>query len=346
MSAHIRLHPSTEGVPLKRTRSTVLATTTASALALTLAACGGAAGGGDGGDGGGDFTPRGGDVTMVVPFGAGGGSDLAGRATATMIEAADEDLTVTVENREGGSGAVGYSYFLGEAGNESMLLASETALLALPISGEVEFDYTDFTPIMKLGDDYTLMIVNADSPYETCADVVEAAESERITAGISGVTGLDNIVFTLTEQETGVEFDRVPFESGGELTAALLGGQIDIASLNPGEVIGQLESGDVKALCAYSEERYSDYEELADIETAKEQGIDVAFAQFRGVIAPGGISEEARNYWIETMEAAVETEEYTTYIEDNYMQPNTAAGDEFVEYLEGNNELLKQVLEG
>jgi putative tricarboxylic transport membrane protein len=346
MSAHIRLHPSTEGVPLKRTRSTVLATTTASALVLTLAACGGAAGGGSGGDSGGDFTPRGGDVTMIVPFGAGGGSDLAGRATATMIEAADEDLTVSVENREGGSGAVGYSYFLGEAGNESMLLASETALLALPISGEVEFDYTDFTPIMKLGDDYTLMIVNADSPYETCADVVDAAKSERITAGISGITGLDNIVFTLTEQETGVEFDRVPFESGGELTAALLGGQIDIASLNPGEIIGQLESGDVKALCAYSEERYSDYEELADIETAKEQGIDVAFAQFRGVIAPGGISDEARDYWIKTMEAAVETDEYQTYIEDNYLQPNTASGDEFVEYLEGNNELLKQVLEG
>jgi putative tricarboxylic transport membrane protein len=330
---------------VKRTRSTALAVSSASALALTLAACGGGSGDSDGGSGGsGGFQPRG-DVTMLVPFGAGGGSDLAGRATATMIEAAEEDLTVSVENREGGSGAVGYSYFLGETGNENLLLASETALLALPISGEVEFDYTDFTPIMKLGDDFTLMVVAADSPYDTCSDVVEAAGSKRVTAGISGITGLDNIVFTLTEQQTGVEFDRVPFESGGELTAALLGGQIDIASLNPGEVIGQLEAGEVKALCAYSEERY-EYEELADVETAKEQGIDVAFAQFRGVIAPGGISEEARQYWIETMEAAVETEEYKTYIEDNYLQSNTAAGDEFVEYLEGNNELLQKVIGG
>jgi putative tricarboxylic transport membrane protein len=326
---------------VKRTRSVVLAST--SVLALSLTACGEESGGGGSADGGG-FEPRG-DVTMIVPFGAGGGSDLAGRATATMIEAADEDLTVSVENREGGSGAVGYSYFLGESGNENMLLATETALLALPISGEVEFDYTDFTPIMKLGDDFTLMVVPADSPYQTCTDVVEAARGERITAGISGITGLDNIVFTLTEQETGVEFDRVPFESGGELTAALLGGQIDIASLNPGEIIGQLESGDVKALCAFAEERY-EYEELADIETAAEQGIDVSFAQFRGVLAPGGISEEARQYWIETMEAAVETEEYQTYIEDNYLQPNTAAGDEFTEYLEGNNELLESVIGG
>jgi putative tricarboxylic transport membrane protein len=328
---------------VKRTRSTVLAAVSASALAVTLAACGDAAGGSEGGSGG--FEPRG-DVTMIVPFGAGGGSDLAGRATATMIEAANGDVSVNVENREGGSGAVGYSHFLGQAGDGETLLATETALLALPISGEVEFDYTDFTPIMKLGDDYTLMVVGADSEFETCADVVEAAETERVVAGISGITGLDNIVFTLTEQETGVEFDRVPFESGGELTAALLGGQIDIASLNPGEIIGQLEAGEVKALCAYSEERYSDYEELADIETAKEQGIDVAFAQFRGVLAPGGLDEAQRQFWIETMEAAVETDEYQKYIEENYLQANTAAGDEFVEYLEGNNQLLQQVLAG
>jgi putative tricarboxylic transport membrane protein len=328
---------------VKRTRSTVLAAVSASALAVTLAACGDAAGGSEGGGGG--FEPRG-DVTMIVPFGAGGGSDLAGRATATMIEAANGDVSVNVENREGGSGAVGYSHFLGQAGDGETLLATETALLALPISGEVEFDYTDFTPIMKLGDDYTLMVVGADSEFETCADVVEAAETERVVAGISGITGLDNIVFTLTEQETGVEFDRVPFESGGELTAALLGGQIDIASLNPGEIIGQLEAGEVKALCAYSEERYSDYEELADIETAKEQGIDVAFAQFRGVLAPGGLDEAQRQFWIETMEAAVETDEYQKYIEENYLQANTAAGDEFVEYLEGNNQLLQQVLAG
>jgi putative tricarboxylic transport membrane protein len=330
---------------VKRTRPIVIAT--ASVVAFSLAACGGSggSGGNDSGGSGGDFQLRG-DVTMIVPFGAGGGSDRAGRATVTMIEAANPDINVNVENREGGSGAVGYSHFLGKSGDAQTLLATETALLALPISGEVEFDYTDFTPIMKLADDFTLMVAGADSPFNTCMDVVEAARSERVVAGISGITGLDNIVLTLTEQDQDVEFDRVPFESGGELTAALLGGQIDVASLNPGEIIGQLEAGKVKALCAYSEERYADYEELADIETAKEQGIDVAFAQFRGVLAPGGLEDDAKQFWVETMEAAVETDEYQTYIEENYLQANTAAGDEFTEYLEGNNELLKKVLEG
>ncbi|QSR31244.1 twin-arginine translocation pathway signal protein [Nocardioides sp. S5] len=280
---------------------------------------------------------------MLIPFAAGGGSDLAGRATAAAMEAANEDLNINVENIDGGSGAVGYAQLQGEAGNGQYLLATETALLALPLSGVVDWTYEDFTPIMKVADDFTLMVTRADAPYETCADVVEAAKSDRIVAGISGATGLDNVVFTLTEQQTDVEFDRVSFESGGELTAALLGEQIDIASLNPGEVIGQLESGDIKALCAYSDERY-EYEELKDIPTASEQGIDVSFAQFRGVLAPGDISDSAKDYWVEQMEAAVETDEYDTYIEDNFLQPNTAAGDDFSAYLEENNAALQEVM--
>ena len=320
---------------MKRTISTTFAAT---AALMLLAACGGGDGGGDDGE----FSLDG-DVTMLIPFAAGGGSDLAGRATAAAMEAANDDLNINVENRDGGSGAVGYAQLQGQSGNDQYLLATETALLALPLSGVVDWSYEDFTPIMKIADDFTLMVTRANAPYETCSDVVEAAKSKRIVAGISGATGLDNVVFTLTEKQTDVEFDRVSFESGGELTAALLGKQIDIASLNPGEVIGQLESGDIKALCAYADERY-EYDELKDIPTASEQGLDVSFAQFRGVLAPGDISDSAKNYWIEQMEAAIETDEYNKYIEDNFLQPNTAAGDEFSSYLEENNTQLAEVM--
>lgn len=318
-------------------RSTTIAA--AAVLVLPLAACGGGA---STTGGGGEFTPRG-DVTMVVPFAPGGGSDVAGRRTAAMIESVEEDLTVTVENRDGGSGAVGYAHFQGQAGNPETLLATETSLLALPASGNVDWTYEDFTPIMKIAEDFTLLVVPADAPYETCTDIVEASKSERIVGGISGEFGLDNITFSLTEEQTGAKFDRVSFESGGELIAALLGDQIDMASLNPAEVIGQLESGDLKALCAYAEERYS-YGALQDIPTAKEQGIDVAFAQFRGVLAPGDITEEERDYWIGVMEDAVKSPEYDKYIEESYLQPITAPGDEFVAYLENNKKLLETAI--
>lgn len=307
--------------------------------ALALSACGSASQAGQTEDG--TFEPSG-DVTMTVPFGAGGGSDLSGRAIAGGLEGIT-GVNINTVNREGGSGAVGYSQFLAEEGNGNHLLASETALLALPITQDVEFTYESFTPIMKLGDDYTIVTSAPDSPFESCADVVEAAKSDRVVAAVSGSTSLDEIVFTLIEQEAGVEFDRVPFESGSEVVAGLLGGQVDVISVNPGEVLGQLEAGTLKPLCAVAEERY-EYEALADIETAAEQGIDVAFAQFRGFIAPGGISEEAKQYWIDAAKEFEKSEAYTTYIEENLMQANASYGDDFTAYLEGNNADLTAVL--
>lgn len=292
-------------------------------------------------EGGEAFKPSG-DVRMIVPFSAGGGSDLSGRAIASGLEEV-ADINVSTENREGGSGAIGYSHFLGQEGKDNYLLASETALLALPLTQDVEFEYTDFTPIMKLGDDYTLLVVAPDSPYESCDEVVDAAKKDRVIAAVSGATSLDEIVFTLVEDEMDVEFDRVPFESGSEVLAALLGGTIDIASLNPGEVLGQLESGDLKALCAFSDERY-EYKALKDIPTAKEQGVDVSFAQFRGFIAPGGISDEAKEYWIEQAKAFEKSDAYAQYIEQNVMQANAVYGDDFAEYLDGNYESLEKAL--
>lgn len=311
----------------------------AAAAALTtiaLTACSGSAGGATG-----RFIP-GGPVTMLVPFGAGGGSDASGRAIASGLEEITGS-TITVENREGGSGAVGYSYFLGKRGNGNVLLPAETALLALPLTQDVQFDYTKFTPIMKLGDDYTLLVVPADAPYQTCPDVIDAVRQRDMFAGVSGATSHDEVIFRLIEQDQGVTFDRVPFESGGELIAALLGGQIQIANLSPSEVIGQLESGDLKALCATSEERYTD-DRLKDVPTAKEQGIDVAFAQFRSVIAPGGISEEARTYWIDAARKYEQTPGYRAYIDENLMQPNVSYGDDFRAFLDDSNATLSEVL--
>lgn len=316
---------------------------------LLLTACvqesGGEGGGGEGGGEAEAFTPSG-DVDLTVPFAPGGGSDVAGRMIEAAIEEAAEDVSVSVVNREGGSGAVGYSYLLSQNGNDEALMAVETSLVALPLEGNVDFTYEDFTPIYKIGEDFTLAVTQPDSPYNTCADFVDAAKGgERVVAGITGQTGLDNVVLSLVEQETGATFDRVPFEGGGEVVAGLLGGQIDIGTLNPSEVIGQIEAGALKPLCVFAPERY-DYEGVEDIETAEEQGIPVSYAQFRGVIGPGGMSEEAREYWIDVMQEVTETQIYKDYIAENYLQPITAPGDEFSEYLAENTEALEAALEG
>ncbi|MFC3999607.1 tripartite tricarboxylate transporter substrate binding protein [Nocardiopsis sediminis] len=311
----------------------------AAALLLTAGtgACSGAAGSDEAGTS--ELT---GDATMVVPFGAGGGSDVAGRTIAAGLEAAT-GTTVTVENRDGGAGAIGYTYLMSKRGDPNYLLSTETALLTLPMTADTEYDYTDFTPIMSMGEDFTLLVVAPDSPIEGCADAVATAKEQRVVAGVAGAASLDNAVFTMVEQDTGAQFDRVPFESGSEVMASLLAGRIDIASLNPSEVLGQLESGDLRALCVAADERY-DYAALADIPTAKEEGIDVSYGQFRGLLAPGGISGEAAAHWEEASREFVGSDAYDDYITANLLQPGPLYGEDFRAYLDDNRASLEEVL--
>ena len=310
------------------------------ALALALSGCSG----GDSGTGGGGGFDPGARITMIVPMGPGGGSDVSGRAIASGLEGVT-DKTISVENLQGGGGAVGYAEFMTHEGDASYLLGTETAMVNLPLTQDVPFTWQSFTPIMKVGQDSAMVVVSKDSAYTSCAEVVEAARTSTVKAAASGgPTGNDAIQLNLIQKDQGITFQQVPYESGGEAIAAAMGGHVDIAVANPSEIVGQLESGDMKALCAISDERYS-YDDLKDIPTTIEEGINVTFSQFRGIIAPGGLSDEAKQYWIDASKQYAETDEFTTYMEDNYMQTAQLYGDEFADYLSNYEADLKAGLD-
>ncbi len=308
------------------------------AYALGLAGCGPSGGGG----GSGGFEPTR-NTVMIVPFEAGGGSDILGRAMASGMEEVREGLNVTVENRASTTGAVGYSYLLEQQGDPYFVLASETAGVALPITAETPWTWEDYTPVAQIAEDATLLVVPQDSELGSLQDVIDAAEQGRITVGVAGATGLDTIVFSLVGKSEGVEFERVVFESGGEIITAMRGGDIDIASLNPGEVIGQLESGDLKALVAFSDEKYEG-DLLGDVPTAKEEGVDVSFTQYRGLFAAGGIQPDERKYWEDALVGWTKEKSYDKYIQDNYLISVVRTGKEFEDYLRGYEKTLQDVL--
>jgi putative tricarboxylic transport membrane protein len=308
------------------------------AYALGLVSCGGQTGGGGGGAG---WEPTQ-DVVMIVPFEAGGGSDILGRAMASGMEMVRE-VNITVENRPSTTGAVGYSYLLEQQGDPHYLLASETTAVALPITAETPWEWEDFTPIGQIAEDATMLLVPQDSEFASLQDVVDAAKQSRLTVGVAGTTGLDTIVFGLLEERAGVEFEYVVFESGGEIVNALLGGDIVMASLNPSEVIGQIEAGDLKGLVVFAEEPYEGGA-LADLPTAKQEGYDVAFTQYRGLFGPGGIQPEEEKYWADALVAWTETDNYDKYIRDNYLISLIRTGQEFESYLQEYEKTIRNVL--
>lgn len=319
-----------------KSKLTLAALTAVGALVLT----GCSTGGGTGGGGGGDYEARG-TIKMVVAMAAGGGSDRSGRVISQGLNEVADGYSTVVENREGGGGAVGWSYFSGLRGQPNHLLIAETAIHTLPRQDgvEVPFTYDDFTPIALFAEDSRMVVAPANSPYDTCADLIDASGDGRITSGVSGTFGADGMVLAELEQ-AGLTADRVPFGSTGEVITGLLGGQIDFAPGSAAAVRPYIESGDFKGLCTMTESRYADDEILADVETAREQGIDASVVLWRGVLAAGDISDEARDYWIEQMQAAMETDAYADYIQSDLLIETSLFGDDFAAYLDEYDDVI------
>ncbi|MEE2040657.1 tripartite tricarboxylate transporter substrate binding protein [Nocardiopsis sp. CT-R113] len=287
-----------------------------------------------------DWTPRG-SVSALVAFAPGGGSDRSARVVAESLNDLDADFNVNVQNREGGSGAVGWATFLSEQGNGNALLVAESALNTLPLVYEVPFTYRDFTPLVMFAEDSRMVVADADAPYETCADLVEAGRDAAVRTGSSGRTGADALV-TAEFEKNGGQFSVVPYGSTGEVLTALMGGQIEVAPASAASARPYLESGDFKALCTLTAERYED-PLLGEVPTAHEQGLDAEVSIWRGVLAPDGISEVQRDYWIDAILDAMDSELYRDYIEDDLLLPADLAGEEFEDYLDDYDAQMQEV---
>lgn len=300
-----------------------------SAAALLLTACGD---GGSGDDG--EFSASG-TVRITVAMAAGGGSDRAARVLSEAINEEAEGYNTVVENREGSGGAVGWSHFHGLAGDANNLVKAETAIHTLPLQEgvDVSWTYADFTPIALFAEDSRMVVAPADSPFETCAEVIEASSEGDVSSGVSGTYGADGMVLHHLE-EAGLEANTVPFGSTGEVITGLLGDQIDFAPASAAAVLPYIESEDLKALCTFSQERYSDNELLADVETAEEQGIDGVVTLWRGFLAPPEITDAEQEFWIGEIQRAVETDAYAEYIEEDLLIEEHLYGDEFADYLD------------
>ncbi|MBR8744277.1 tripartite tricarboxylate transporter substrate binding protein, partial [Nocardiopsis sp. MG754419] len=231
--------------------------------------------------------------------------------------------------------------FLSEQGNGNALLVAETALNTLPLVYDVPFTYRDFTPLVMFAQDSRMVVASQDAPYETCTDLVEAGADQPVKTGSSGRTGADSLVIAEFERNGGA-FSVVPYGSTGEVLTGLMGGQIDVAPASAASVKPYVESGDFKALCTLTEERYDD-PVLGDVPTALEQDLDAQVTMWRGVLAPDGIAPVQRDYWIDAIREAMDSQTYQDYIEEDLLIPADLAGEEFEEFLDDHDAEMQEV---
>lgn len=232
-------------------------------------------------------------IELLVPMGAGGGSDVMARTIAATIDeigALPEPLVVS--NMEGASGAIGWSHVAAKTGDPYIISTTSGSFFTANILGNSPIKYDMFQPIASLAKDVYLLCVRSGSSFDNLQDLVDASKtSQGARLGSTSLTSTGRILTAQLEKAADTTFTFVPFEGGGDLMVALLGGHIDFSWNNPSEVLGQIEAGEIRALAVASPERLK---KLPDVPTTAEAGYpDVVFELPRGVVAPLGIPEKA-----------------------------------------------------
>lgn len=318
-------------------RKSLLATVTA--LVLTLCAGVGACG-----DLGGTGAVAG--LRIMVPNNPGSGYDLTARSAAKVLEDAGLARNVEVFNLPGGSGTVGLQRLVNERGNGRLMMQMGLGVVGGVYTSGSRVGFGDTTPIARLIEDPECIVVPADSPYRSLDQLVAAwtlAPGKTGVAGGSGAGGPDHLATHLFAQAVGLDpkaVDYVAYDGGGDLLAALLGQQVTFGVSSPGEFLDQIQAGQLRVLAVTSAQRVPG----VDAPTMHEAGVDLRFTNWRGIVAPPGISDHDRRTLIALVDAMHGSPGWKQVLERNNFTDAYLAGDEFDVFLRAENDRVGSVL--
>jgi putative tricarboxylic transport membrane protein len=281
-------------------------------------------------------------LDWTIAFGPGGGNDIMARTIVDIL--AKYDLypgEIAVENRAGGSGAVGWGHLFGQAGSGYGISTTSGSFVTTPLQADTPWQPADFTPVALLATDDLVLVVNGSSEIQDIGQFIEFAKANPITIAGTGTVNVDFIVPTLFAQAAGFEFEYVSFNSMADQTTALLSSSVDAMVGNPGEILGLIDSGDLRAL-VYS--GASTPAALGDVPTMGDVGHDIGVSMPRGLILAPDAPAEAQAFWIETMKRVVETPEWAAYIENNTLTPTIVYGEDFRTFLNRTQNGFAEVL--
>lgn len=297
----------------------------------------------------GDWEPSG-SIEFVAPAGAGGGWDTTARMAAQVFqEEGIIDESIGVINRPGGGGAVGWAYIANQGDSNEHLFVASPPLLLVPLSGESEHTYEDFTPIANVIADYAAFAVRDDAPWQDLNELFEDMKEDPSSVTVVGTSSpgsMDHVQFIRFAKEAGVDVTQIRYVSAPDADGItqLLNGSADVYSTGVAETVEQVRAGNIRVLAVTSEERLEG-DVLSDFPTAIEQGINETFVNWRGFFGPKGMDEAAVKYYEEKFKELSDSDAFAD-IRANYGWNEMFMGsEEYKEFLDGENESMKEILE-
>lgn len=275
-------------------------------------------------------------ITVICPWGAGGGTDAVLRG---ICKAAEKELgkTITVENKTGGSGAIGHAAIKNAKKDGYTLGMITFELNSLPQQGLIDFTYADYDPLIRVNADAATLTVKADAPYNSVKEFVDYCKKNpgKVSIGNSAPGSVWHIGAGLLADKTGIVVKHVPFEGAAGAVTALAGGHIQAVSVSLAEVKSQLDAGNVKVIGIMDEKRPASY---PNIKTFKEQGYDITYYTWRGLALPKGVDPAIKQILVDAFTKAEKDPEFVKMAGNMNLNLAYLNSEDFAKFLKTNYE--------
>jgi len=286
-------------------------------------------------------------LRMMVPNSPGGGYDTTARVAAKVL--GDDKIATGVEvfNLSGAGGTVGLAKLINEKGNGDLAMMMGLGVVGATFTNKSSAKLTNTTPIAKLIEESSGIMVAKESPYKNIADLVKAWKANPKAFAVGGGSspgGPDHLLPMQFAEAVGLDPKAVNFisyDGGGELLPAILGNKLAFAASGTGEYIDQIKSGAVRVLATTGEKRI---ESLPDVMTLKEQDVDLVFTNWRGIVAPPGITEAQKAQWVGVLDKMHATQGWKDAMAKNGWTDAYTTGEEFTKYLTEQEQRVDDVL--
>lgn len=316
------------------------------ALAAALAGCGGGAEEQPSGSGGpsSDYPTK--TIRLLVPYGAGGPTDLTSRVVGECLQQ-ELGQTVVVENKPGASGALATTELVGAPpdGHTLSLITAGTTVLT-PLANDVGYTKDDVTPIGVMAEVPSLLAVGKNSPYRDAAAFLEAARARPggIKVGVPGASTPQGIELRRLAEEHDVQVTAVPFNGNAEMTTAVLGGNVDAILINASsDVVANLDSGSFVPLAVSPQERLPWLPDTPTLTELGFAGLTLSGSTF-GLAGPAGLPDEVRARLENTLRTCLDQPEVQRKLDERYLTEDFVDGEGLAQVLDEAQEVYRPIL--
>jgi putative tricarboxylic transport membrane protein len=289
------------------------------------------------------------NVELVVGSAPGGSNDKTARTVERIVVLNKlVPTSMTVSNKPGGGSTIAFTYVQQHAGDPHYLLVGTPSLLTNHITGLSKLHHNDYTPIASLLNDYVVFAVNSASPIKSGKDLVERLKKDPKSMSIGFATTLgshNHIAAGLLMKAIGGnarDLKVVAHKGSADAITNLLGGHIDLVTTAAGNIAAHVASGKLRVVAVAAERRFPGA--LAEVPTWKEQGVNLVFGGWRGILAPKGLTAQQSSYWETVMRKATEAAEWKADLEKNLWTDDFVPGERFRRDLDQDYAAMKAVL--